>query len=229
MAANPYTLPADHAGRSPLHATGVFSGNVRYAVKTPPDSTDPEYTNGYSPALVSGGSSNGEGLPDNVRIGTRKPPVWGGTWNKPSWANKRHAEQNERYKDDHLEEMWKIRQQRVAPPNVPLWNQERPPTRPTATNSPTGYAFERYWYVPRNATTIWGDDDPKAINGASRKHFSLADHRRKYEIYTMKPQGGMGVNTYRAEPRPWDEQLFIQPPAEAKTPGFVPGNRSYRL
>lgn len=194
---NPYATPPPNPGTAPNPALGLFNGNARYAVKDVPESTDPEYTTGYSPVLVPGGSSTGAALPDNVRIGRRRPPVEGGTYNRPDWVAKRTAEQNKRYEADHLDTMWSVRQQRIPPPRVPLWEQERAPTRPTATNSPTGYAFQREWLLPRNAATVWNDNDPKADTGASRMHFSLADHRRKYEILTMKPQGRVGTNTYQ--------------------------------
>lgn len=77
---------------------------------------------------------------------------------------------------------------------------------------------------------------PYNLNG---NHFSLADHRRDYEIYGQVPVK-RSRNTYRVEPTPWDLNIRDVPardgiPVQAETE--VPastvssymGNRSYRL
>lgn len=43
-------------------------------------------------------------------------------------------------------------------------------------------------------------------------HFSMADHRRDYEIYGMRPVTSRR-NTYRMEPTPWDLDIVDLPPA----------------
>jgi hypothetical protein len=223
---NPYATPPANPGRAPGYATHIWGGAGRYSVPGVEATTDPEYTTGFSPTLKSGGSSDGSQLPDNVRIDKREPPV-GENYNDPEWQARQNSEGLRRHQDDETREMWKVRQAKVPAPHVPLWTQERAPTRPTATNSPTGYAFQRPWHIPRNVNDVMG---PGAVSstGASLEHFSLADHRRRYEILGMKPQGRMGVNSYRATPRPWDEQLFIapEPPARQST---ITGTRSFRL
>jgi len=198
-----------------------WTGNGRFAVPNVPDTTDPEYTIGFSPQLVAGGSSDGTALPDDIRIGKRRPPVDGGSYNNPHWQAVMNSDRLRRHSVDHLEGMWRVRQARIPAPRVPTWEQERPPTRPTATYSPTGYYFTAPHPHPRNAVDAIG---PDAV-----LHFSLADHRRLYKTMTQKPQGRIGVNSYRASPRPWDENLFIPPPA-GTNPGLggIAGNRSYR-
>lgn len=220
MATNPYATPPPRPGRAPAPAQGLWAGNSRYAVPDVPETTDPEYTLGFSPTLKAGGSPDGSQLPDDIRVGTRKSPV-GNNYNEPKWVAHRQAEKRVREESDHTEVMWSVKQERIPPPNMPLWNQDRPPTRPTATNSPTGYAFQRDWHIPRNITDALS---PDAVT-----HFSMADHRRNYEIMTMKPQGRVGVNSYRVSPRPWDENLFVAPQDNAPRSSIATGSRAYRL
>jgi hypothetical protein len=50
------------------------------------------------------------------------------------------------------------------------------------------------------------------------EHFSMADHRRQYDIYGMAPQrrpGGSTRNTYRLPPAPWDAYIQDQAPEAA--------------
>lgn len=223
MAGNPYATPRlgndrDAAVPGPIMP---WRGNGRFAVPAVPETTDPEYTTAFSPRLVSGGSADGTSLPDNVRIGQRVVPVQGGTYNRPDWQAKRNSDRLRRHSKERISPMWRVRQERIPAPRVPRWEQDRPPTRPTAQYSPTGYLVVIPKHIPRNAADAIG---PDAV-----LHFSLADHRRKYPTMTQKPQGRMGVNSYRASPRPWDENLFIPPPAGANpSMGALSGNRSYR-
>ncbi len=218
---NPYAAPQGRAGEAP-NSAGEFQwqGYSRYAVPDIPESTDPEWTTGYSPALRVAGSPDGSALPDDIRVGHREPPP--NDPNQHPYNERRYSEFHKRHAVEEYSEGWKVQQARIPGPRMPLWEQERAPTRPTANQSPTNYAFCRPWHVPRNAADALG---PQAV-----LHFSLADHRRTYEVWGMKPQGRVGANTYRASPRPWDEALFVPPPvADRATPNGVPGNRSYRL
>lgn len=221
MASNPYAVPtaAQRNGTAPPNAS-VWGGNGRYAVKDVPESTDPDYTVGFSPQLKAGGSSDGSALPDDIRIGTRKTPIPNRNWNDPGFQAQRDAEFLKRHSVEQWTKGWEVRQQKVPTPNVPIWTQERMPIRPTATMAPMGTLFQRPWHIPRNVKDALGED---AVT-----HFSLADHKRRYQIMGMKPQGRLGVNTYRAQPRPWDETLYTPPPA-GQAPSSVAGNRAWRL
>lgn len=107
-----------------------------------------------------------------------------------------------------------------------------PDPRPTTGDSPSNYKFTRP-FDQFNRTH--GDDPP---TGSARSltgfHFSMADHRREYDILGMAPQR-TGRNTYRLEPTPWDEHVTDLPPSYSQVEGRiqsvdVPGaNRSYRL
>jgi hypothetical protein len=81
---------------------------------------------------------------------------------------------------------------------------EIPPaeTRPTESMSGHKYLFQR----PFTGNT------PHDFTGI---HFSMADHRRNYEIYGQTPPrrpGGTHRNTYRLPPTPWDTNIVDMPP-----------------
>lgn len=50
----------------------------------------------------------------------------------------------------------------------------------------------------------------RQFNGS---HFSMADHRREYEVLGMEPVRS-GRNTYRTDPVPWDENIVDVAPNE---------------
>lgn len=97
-----------------------------------------------------------------------------------------------------------------------------PETRPTQEMSPSRYTFQR----PFDQTTA------RRLNGL---RFSMADHRRVYEVTGTAPISSRR-NTYRQDPGPWDAALTDYP---ANTPtdwgGYhtaaipMSGNRSRRL
>lgn len=89
--------------------------------------------------------------------------------------------------------------------------------------SPNTYSFVRPF-----------DQTPeRQFNGV---HFSMADHRRDYEIGGMTP-AYKPRNTYRIEPAPWDKDIVDMPPnvqpdiSERIVSVDVPPttNRSWRL
>lgn len=221
---NPYARPKGKDGESPDPTNEfVFGGFGAYAVPEPPDSSDPEYTTSYSPELQRGGSPDGTKLPDDIRVGTREEPENDPNdrqYNRRRWSNKLR-----RHSVEETTTGWNVQQETAGPPaQNPMWSQPRLPIRPTANNSPLNYQFQRPWYVPRNVAEI----DP-ALATEQRMHFSLADHRRTYDIMGMQPRGGVGVNTYRATPQPWDEDLFIPPSAPNVSDNGFAGNRTFRL
>lgn len=74
-----------------------------------------------------------------------------------------------------------------------------PETRPTMQMAPRSYFFTRPFDM----------HSARSFNGL---HFSMADHRREYEILGMAPVR-TGRNTYRLEPPPWDENVVDLPPS----------------
>jgi hypothetical protein len=70
--------------------------------------------------------------------------------------------------------------------------------RPTQQMSPSSYLFVR----------PFGQGFQRTFNG---NHFSMADHRRDYEIGTVKKAVKSRRNTYRVEPSPWDADTVDMP------------------
>jgi hypothetical protein len=111
----------------------------------------------------------------------------------------------------------------------PRWN---PPaeTRVTERMAPRSYSFVRPF------------DQGSKGNGARQlngQHFSMADHRRNYEILGMKPWS-QARNTYRVDPAPWDAEMYDVPPEstmgavtnariQAVDIPYDNGSRSFRL
>jgi len=218
---NPYAVPVENVspGSAPNPAQDfLWAGPGRYSVPNVPESTLDGYDTGYSTRLSSGGSPTG--TPDDIRIGTRNPPP--NDPNQHAYNAKQKSDFHQRHTAEvNVDGYQQITQRKLPAPRVPLWEQERPATRPLASKSPVSRFFMRPWHRPRNRAEI--------DNGTL--HFSMATHRRNFEINTMRPQGGLGVNTYRVTPRPWDENLYIPPAAPnlAAEPAFGGGPRSYRL
>lgn len=224
MARNPYrTPPPAQEGEAP-DPSGEFrlGGPGAYSVPDIPSSTDPDYTTSYSPTLDV--SNDGDTLPDSIRIGKREPPP--NDPNNRDYNRKRKANFKRRHSVEEYVIGWDIKQEGIPRPRVPEWEQDILPSRPTADNSPLGYAFRRPWHIPRNIRDAVGED--------AETHVSLADHRRTYEIYGMQPRGILGRNTFRLEPEPWDEDFYYAPPASEDnaqpTPAFSAGrgNRAFR-
>jgi len=217
---NPYSKPVARGDGSAPNPTGsvIWAGPGRYSVPDIPETTDPDYTLGFSPTLATTGSPDGTKLPDDIRIGVRKPPP-----NSPQNTEVYTRRYNEFYRRASVEKTtlgWHVRQEKPPPPRVPEWEQEKLPIRPTATLAPAGYMFQRPEHHPRPIKDAVGE---QAV-----EHFSLADHRRTWEIFGQKPQGGPGVNTYRAPVRPWDENMFI-PPQPANSVDAIFGKRARGL
>lgn len=104
-------------------------------------------------------------------------------------------------------------------------------TRPTQTSSPSNYRFMRPFDQFNRPFEDMVAGTARHLNG---EHFSMADHRRDYEILGMAP-ARTTRNTYRLEPTPWDENLVDQPPAYSQTDMRIEtvdvptANKSYRL
>lgn len=84
-----------------------------------------------------------------------------------------------------------------------------PEPRITSRLSPRTYSFTRF-FDQFNRTH---DGDP--LTGSARQfngtHFSMADHRRTYDVEAWAPVR-TPRNTYRIEPTPWDTNVVDMPP-----------------
>lgn len=213
MAQNTYTKYANNPGEAPGSTHGAYA---RPAFAVPDtDSTElPGYGEGFSPAL--GDSSEGN-QPDDIRTGKREP-IFGGPHQQDIHLVRGMDNINRRADEVQISTGWNVQQRKPEIGVIPDQVQDIGPSRPTASRGQNTYLFMRPWERPES----------------TGEHFSMADHRRKYEIYGMAPRGDVGVNTYRLDPKPWDQNLHYNPvPIEPETGtnsmGSIAGNRSYRL
>jgi len=124
---------------------------------------------------------------------------------------------------------WEEKKDRYKIGPDPRWN---PPAenRVTQKLSPRRYSFTRPFDQRSKG------NGARTLNG---NHFSMADHRREYEVLGMRPWS-QHRNTYRVDPAPWDADMYDVPPEStigAVTQGRVQaveiqenlGSNSYRL
>ena len=123
---------------------------------------------------------------------------------------------------------WDIQKKRVRVAPDPRLN---PPaeTRLTEKMGQRRYSFVR----PFDQLTKGAGE--RRFNGM---HFSMADHRRDYEILGMRPWS-QHRNTFRIDPAPWDADMYDVPPESTQSVFLnsriqaveVPdsANRAYRL
>lgn len=212
MAQNLYTVRQSAPGEAPGATYGAFA---RPAYAVPDDASIPGSEEGFSPAL--GDASEGN-MPDDIRTGKREP-VFGGPRATDMDTIARRDNLARREDEFAVSTGWNVRQEKPAIAVIPLQVQDIGPSRPSASMGQNTYLFTRPWERPFS----------------TGEHLSMADHRRKYEIYGMRPQGGTGVNTYRLDPKPWDQNLHynpvpVEPENQTQYPsGSLAGNRSYRL
>ncbi len=182
-------------------------------------------TGAWSPSL----RLSPEGLPDATRVGTFPVRDMRPVPNRPSverW-NRMDAETAQRHSVETQDADGWVEQKgsrRFAdhPESI------RPPEpRPTQQMSPSRYSFVRPFMhtLPKHGN--------RYFNGL---HFSMADHRRTYDILGMAPPRAART-TYRLDPKPWDTNVVDMPPDTDYVPDAtitsreVPltTNRSWRL
>jgi len=172
-----------------------------------------------------------ESTPDAMRefaapVRDVRPP---GNESPAGWYNALDADEKRRESvTDQDANGWEIKKDRYKIGPDPRWN---PPaeTRPTERMSPATYSFTRPFDQGQKG------NGARQLNGT---HFSMADHRRDYEILGMRPWSAHR-NTYRVDPTPWDADMYdVPPPQDIGTVvnGRVQAveipasnNRSYRL
>lgn len=182
----------------------------RYAV--PPLERDAPYNDefGWAPALRLSPAS----IPDTTRLGTEPLRDYRPTPVRPPEEFWRRNDRN------------KARRHSIEQIDANGWDETKTGTghaspergafrwapNPTSTPPPENRVTQRM--APRGYT-FWrpfGTNTPKIstrlFNGM---HFSMADHRREYDIYGMAP-ARTARNTYRLEPAPWDTDLVDMPP-----------------
>lgn len=107
-----------------------------------------------------------------------------------------------------------------------------PEDRPTMQMAPRSYSFTRPF---DQLNRSYGDAQVGTARQNNGVHFSMADHRRSYDILGMAPAQRSRRNTFRLMPPPWDANIVDMPP-EMEMPNVtvrsvdVPrDNRTYRL
>ncbi len=188
---------------------------------------------GWSPRLAPNGSTTD--LPASQRLGTiprmdmrpkaNRPPeeYW-----DPIGADHGSRDSAGTPKPLPWEELKSIpKQAALSPYRTPV-----PEPRITNKLTPAGYSYTRPF--DQLNRTHGGDPATGSARHLNGVHFSMADHRRNYEILGMAPQRTRR-NTYRIEPGAWDEAIVDVPApvtqsyAETLHSVAAPARRSYRL
>ena len=214
-----------------------------------------QQTNAYAvPSLSAGDAYNDEfgwAGPLQTRPSTVEVPSAQRLRTVPRYDYAARSEQpSDRFRSDINQD--RVGRYRVEDQNPEGWNEVKgisPGDRRWADNprlttsqeprrtlglSPHVYGFTRLFdQFNRNY-----DNEP--LNGSARRfngqHFSMADHRRNYEILGMRPVQTRR-NTYRLEPVPWDIDVVDLPPvgtssvpdARVRSVNLPNVSRSYRL
>lgn len=197
--APPNPFAADNAGGQYANAAEYGAPNNAYAVPGP--SVDAPYTDtfgwGPSPRISVSSTPDAMRLQEfpvrTVRPGASDAPQ---VYYGPLDADDKQRHSIESVDADGIE----ILKDTLRRAPDPRWN---PPaeTRITEKLSPHRYSFTRPF------------DQGMQGNGARHlngMHFSMADHRRDYDILGMKPYSARR-NTYRADPTPWDSDMYDVP------------------
>jgi len=92
--------------------------------------------------------------------------------------------------------------------------QDNPRRNPPAPDRVTGTLGQNTWTFLRPFDQLNRTYDGDPPTGSARhlngRHFSMADHRRSYDILGMAPARSRR-NTYRIEPTPWDIDVVDMP------------------
>lgn len=198
-------LPTTASGNAAYAADGA-ADNPYAGIGTDPafrmdaDGADAPYSdyNTFAPRLGSDGLGS---VPDPSRLdrtvrhdsraNLRNPWKW---WEKKTGDNNdRHAAAEEVDADGFT-----VRQSVTHFAADPRWDVSDNP-RPTGRMSPHTYSFMRPF-------------DQSYSRKLTGEHLSMADHRRSYDVnqFGMEPVS-RGRNTYRIEPKPWDNDIVDEP------------------
>lgn len=235
-AVNPYS----HSHEEFEFGTPEYPEQEREAYAAPPENDDAPYikTFGWAPAL----RLDVDTIPDAHRLGDmplyQSYPAAGEP--PEDFYKGTEADREQRYSVETQDAVgWDETKAGFGFPN-PASGANRfapnprsiPPkeSRITQLLSPSNYSFLRPFMTGQPKM------GQRELNGV---HFSMADHRRNYEILGMAPQRkpGSGTrNTYRLDPQPWDENIVDMPPqdtgpisVEVPTVNVDYSSRSWRL
>lgn len=158
----------------------------------------------YAPHLRMAPGSTPDPLRLSYRVGQEyRPPA-----NEPParWWQRLYADEIARHSVENIDaDGWEELKGGSGKPAALDPRRNPPPEpRPTSRMAPTTYSFTRPF-------------DQHAARRLNGTHFSMADHRRNYEIGGMAP-AYTRRNTYRVDPPPWDDLYTDMPPPESPPP-----------
>lgn len=189
---------------SPFSAAGVRGTSANHSY----DTSLPWSDNGYSDSPIQAYADKPAHDPDRLDQ-RRRVQTYPSAHDVEGWYRRNDAEtaQRESVVDAHSTG-WTERKggsgRPVAP--RPLGSDTGEP-RPTLAMGPNTYSFER----PFDARM------ERQFNG---EHFSMADHRRTFDIYGMAP-AVRARNTYRIDPGPTDRDITDMPPQDNYRPQYA--------
>lgn len=212
--ANPYAV-APGTGASDETAPS-FAPDFRYAAPSLEDNPLPA-ENGFAPT-----HENGQ-VTDPARIG-RVPSRSFRAGDIENFFEIRNRDIASRHSVEFIDaDGFEIVKGELRRAPDPRWTPS-PESRPTQRMSPHRYVFTR----------PFDQHSARRFNGS---HFSMADHRRTYDIYGMQPATTRRNTAYRM-PAPWDTDI-VDEPSDLEPdvlPGRVevinlppPNNRAWRL
>lgn len=201
--------------------------NSRFAVSDHPDNHTTN--NGWAPSL----RLSANGIPDGHRLGNYPTrDYYDGTHSGNVKARSIDADDAKRHSVEKIDANgWEDVKGTV--PNENRWSapaMSKPVPESRESRHPRQYSF---WRSFGNGGYGNAKVGARSLNGV---HFSMADHKRDYDILGMQPVTSRR-NTYRIEPQPWDTDIVdMPPPSLDPTPSAVrvgtesmPNTRSWRL
>ena len=229
MAGGAQPNPYSNSGYSGEYGNAADYGQPNSAYAAPGPSTDAPYNDefgwGPSPRISVNGTPDAMRLQE-FPVRTFRPD---GDDAPQEFYGPIDAEEKQRHSVENVDaDGWEIQKAQYKIGADPRWN---PPneTRITERMSPRTYSFWR----PFDQGTK--GNGARSLNGT---HFSMADHRREYDILGMRPWSAHR-NTYRVDPTPWDADMYDVPPEgnsgnaiQGRTQAVempYSGDRSFRL
>lgn len=167
------------------------------------------------------------GMPDQMRLG-QIPVYQQPTVDQRNFYHQMDADEARRHSIEKIDigfkEEPRSTYRRTDSPYQQIWSDTPRPM--TSGKNPNTWSETR----PFDQASYQKGLGARFLNG---NHFSMAGHRRNYEIYGMKPPSH-SRNTYRLSPTPWDSNIVDAP---ENTPEYETdvnrasrnGTRSYRL
>lgn len=202
-----------------------------YAVPTGDAPYNDEF--GWAPTL----RLSPQGIPDGSRLGSQPRRDLRPEPDRPpeEFWRRYDTDDRERHSVEHI--TTNLGELKARPGDInPALGANRWARNPRETPPPENRVTQRAHPVMYFFTRPFDQRFKRSLTGV---HFSMADHRREYEVLGMAP-AKTRRNTFRIEPSPWDTDI-VDMPAPDTTPDLSPvpgiavnygsasGDRSWRL